>query len=196
MMDLKVLKKNIGVGINMKDRKQIIAEQESIGNVEITMNKWFELESLDLESSRINYEKGILYFAPREVVYPEEKIGCGKLIGDNTIGFICGKHKTIKGNIMLCPSCQKKQDNHTRQQDVRKNDLGETNPHLSLSAEHIPAEDIPSSKIFEDEILKEVMQDKINMELFTLDQNTIIQEVIRKTIKLTKEKMGEDLKNE
>jgi len=37
----------------------------------------------------------------------EEKIGCGKLIGDNVIGFICGKHKTINGNIMLCPSCQK-----------------------------------------------------------------------------------------
>jgi hypothetical protein len=49
---------------------------------------------------------------------------------------------------VVYPSCQKKKDNHTRQQDVRKNDLGETTP--CVGEENIPAEHIQSSKIFED----------------------------------------------
>jgi hypothetical protein len=145
----------------MTSRTEIIKAQESIGNVEISKNSFGNLERNG--EFAIWLKEDIIYFAPRDVVYPDEKIGCGEeFYGGCPNLKICGK------NNYLCPSCQKKKDNHTRQQDVRKNDLGETNPHLSLSAEHIPAEDIPSSKTFED--VKKIMGE-LDTDLVCIDFN-------------------------
>jgi len=144
-----------------KSREQIIAEQESIGNVKISKEEFNNLNFNECFYIPLGFT-GALYFAPRDVVYPDEKIGCGDEFYDEEENWIiCGRNNyQDSANIDLCPSCQKKKeerddykylcpscrekkkDNQTRQQDVRKNDLGETNPHLDLSAEHIPADDI------------------------------------------------------
>jgi hypothetical protein len=93
----------------MKPKSQIIAEQESIGNVEITLEQYHTLDK-----ARYIYENGeYLYFAPRDVVYPDEKIGCGKGFEmynpitcfqspcESRIWVECNKEH-------LCPACQQK----------------------------------------------------------------------------------------
>ena len=142
-----------------KSREQIIADQESIGNVKITEEQYglIKIGSGEIQISLLDED---IYFAPRDVVYPKEK----QDVKDN-------HSSEIKA--------------HVESKDEEPEQVG-----LCSRESNSSGSDNQLYKIFEDEILKEVMQDKINMELFTLDQNIIIQEVIRKTIKLTKEKWG------
>ena len=69
----------------MTSRADIIKAQESIGNVEISeeqFNDW-ELENKVEVSYREGKYISFLYFAPRSIVHPEEKIGCGENEIDN-----------------------------------------------------------------------------------------------------------------
>jgi hypothetical protein len=145
----------------MKSKSQIIAEQESIGNVEITeeqFNDW-ELENKVEVSYREGKYISFLYFAPRDVVYPDEKIGCGK---ETCVDIF---HKSVKcgeryyGEIILCPACQKKKDNHTESGKALagcRNTKGE------------PDSVIQTSKIFED--VKKIM-DELDTDLVCIDFN-------------------------
>jgi phenolic acid decarboxylase len=81
----------------MKSKSQIIAEQESIGNVEIT-RKQFDDFCFQNEL-RVRNNEGSIYFAPREVVHPEEKIGCGK---EDIIKLIDNKINLIREEYPEC----------------------------------------------------------------------------------------------
>jgi hypothetical protein len=142
----------------MKSKTQIIAEQESIGNVEISREKYDSLLFFGKDCIKYNRCEEYIYFAPRSVVHPEEKIGCGEEICAN-----CRHTKEMHGGqvrsdkqcreMIPCnagetrcpckkfvPSCQKKKDNHSpaEQEDLESSDKS------------ISSLDAQSSKIFED----------------------------------------------
>jgi RecJ-like exonuclease len=142
----------------MKTKSQIIAEQKSIGNVEISEEQYNRLTGVG--EMRIWMDNTFLNFAPREVVHPEEKIGCGAVhILGFTVGYknmdemqkdcnriteVCGDFNLSLNKVILCPSCQKKKDNHS----------SEITAHLESKDEEPYHEDngsdIQSPKVFED----------------------------------------------
>jgi hypothetical protein len=170
----------------MKSKSQIIAEQESIGNVEITEEELCancghlrkEHYNKQTPTGKIfmccHFDKkycGCKKFTPREVVHheeteafggkllisDEEKIGCGKDMGEWYCGNLGFNVKTGKMEVCLCPSCQKKQDNHSQNKELAGSvesaipDATDEEPELHTRKDCIRAgSDIPSSKIFED----------------------------------------------
>ena len=103
----------------MKSRADIIKAQESIGNVEISWNQYLDFRNEHEFEVCMSAEPN-LYFAPREVVYPDEKIGCGvKIMSVNGKDIKCGEFAL--GKIRYCNhchECQKKQDANKIFEDV------------------------------------------------------------------------------
>jgi hypothetical protein len=64
----------------MTSRADIIKAQESIGNVEITHNQWAELR--EVGEIALCTKEETLYFAPRDVIYPDENIQSSKIFED------------------------------------------------------------------------------------------------------------------
>jgi hypothetical protein len=140
----------------MKSCTEIIKAQESIGNVEITQKQYGNFCYNGELIVRSN--DGSIFFAPREVVHPEEteafggkllisdeeKIGCGKEFKkywNSKVVYLCGQ--MYLGEIILCPSCKEKKDNHSPQ--------GYTNG-MPEKVASVSGSDIQSSKILEEVI--------------------------------------------
>ena len=108
----------------------------------------------------------------------EEKIGCGKELGRYCINkkdFNCGEYCPICKKVHLCPSCQKKKDNHSQQETCGDTPLRQQSPRVTSEEEKVSnlrsgntadkepelhtrkdciraGSDIQQSKIFEDEL--------------------------------------------
>jgi hypothetical protein len=148
----------------MTSRADIIKAQESIGNVEINKEKFDNLPddcckgwiSITNKEDYEGYDSDI-YFAPRDVIYPEEKIGCGKEESCDILNRQLGDCEIFDGDkiVWRCPeynpSCQKKKDNHSQQTKLRRENGNLKYRDSTLdTTEDKTADNIQSSKIFED----------------------------------------------
>jgi hypothetical protein len=157
-----------------KSKSQIIAEQESIGNVEISKEEFNNLNFNECFYIPLSFTEA-LYFVPREVVHPEEKIGCGEDVCANCgldisqhYGDYCPEQINGESYKKFVPSCQKKQDakdNHSPHSEascsednpmLKRTEIAEE-PEVNLCKDHkqkfgeeMSGSDIQQFKIFED----------------------------------------------
>jgi len=114
-------------------KEQIIADQESIGNVEISLEIFNKLQGLG--EFEIWGEEQSLFFAPREVVYPS----CQKKKDNHSQQYHIAE-----------PIVSDERSLTEKSQETRYR--ADEEPEAPAIVERTSGSDIPSSKIFEDVI--------------------------------------------